>query len=167
MVNYISLPNNKVGFFMQDIDVEAATVETRVKVLSQSGANYSLFLGIENPAGDAWLDLFPDHIAIDNGGPTFDINMTEYHILRVTRDDAGKIAVYVDERQVLEGAIGGKSGRKDIIFGAGSTGGTSESFWDYVVYTTAGALSPNQLPNYASTVADDDVSGKLPIMWGK
>ena len=54
---------------------------------------------------------------------------------------------------------------KDIIFGAGSTGGSSESYWDYVVYTTAGAFSPEELPNYTSKLAVED-EGKAATCWG-
>ena len=157
---------DKVGFFMRAIDTKAATVEARVRVLSQAGASYSLLMGIEGPAGDAWMDLFPDHIAIDNGGPTHVLDMTKYHILRVTKDAKNKIVVYVDDKQVLEGTTGGNSGRFDIIFGAGSTGGSSESYWDYVVYTTAGAFPPNELSNHVLKSAVD-VYGKLPVTWGE
>lgn len=54
---------------------------------------------------------------------------------------------------------------KDIIFGAGSTGGSSESYWDYVVYTTARAFSPEELPNYTSKLAVED-EGKAATCWG-
>ena len=163
---HITDPADKVGFFMRDINVDAATVEARVRVLSQSGVSYSLLLGIEDGTTDAWLDLFPDHIGIDNGGPLQNITMTEYHILRVTKDSKNNIIVYVDDKKVLEGTTGGNSGRADIIFGAGSTGGTSESYWDYVAYTTASAFSPEKLPNYISTLSVD-VVGKLPVRWGE
>ncbi|MDQ1317129.1 MAG: hypothetical protein QG588_780 [Candidatus Poribacteria bacterium] len=163
---HITDPADKVGFFMRAIDTKVATVEARVRVLSQAGVSYSLFLGIEGPADDAWVDLFPDRIAIDNGGPTHVLDMTKYHILRVTKDAKSKIVVYVDDEKVLDGITGGNSGRFDIAFGAGSTGGSSESYWDYVVYTTAGVLPPNELPNYILK-SDVDVYGKLPVTWGK
>jgi hypothetical protein len=151
---------------MRDINVQVATVEARVRVLSQAGVGYSLLVGIEDGATDAWLDLFPDRVAIDNGGASHNVDMKGYHILRVTEDAKKNIIIYVDDEKVLEGKAGGNSGRHDIIFGAGSTAGTSESYWDYVVYTTAGAFSPKELPNYMSTLAVD-VAGKLPLKWAE
>ena len=162
---HITDPDNKVGFFMRDIKVDEATVEARVKVLSQAGVSYSLLFGIEDGVTDAWLDLFPDHIGTDNGGSIHNIDMTNYNVLRVTKDKKNKIVVYADDEKVLEGVTGGNSGRKDIIFGAGSTGGSSESYWDYVVYTTAGAFSPEELPNYTLKLAVEG-EGKAATCWG-
>jgi hypothetical protein len=157
-------PADKVCFFLPEAKgVENATVEARVRVLSQAGASYTILFGIESET-DAWLDLFPDRVQIE-GGPSHNIDMTEYHILRVTKD-GDAVTVYVDDEKVMEGPASGISDRKDdIVFGAGSTGGTGEHFWDYLVYTTAGAFSPEELPNFLSTMAVES-KGKVTTFWG-
>lgn len=163
---HINDPNDKVCFFLyEDVgEVGKATVEARVKVLSQSGATYSILMGIEDAAGYAWLDLYPDQIQLE-GGASHNVDMTEYHILRVTRDD-NEVIVYIDDEEVLDGVPSSSDGRHDIIFGAGSTGGTGEHYWDYVAFTTKGAFSPEELPNFQSFLA---VNGKEKAVtyWGK
>ncbi len=75
--------DNTVCFFMYAVDnAEAATVEARLKVLSQSGVGYSLFFGIEDGAVYTWVHLYPDRIELE-GGDSFALDMTEYHTLRI------------------------------------------------------------------------------------
>jgi len=161
---HVDDPADKVCFFLYDIESgEKGTVEARVKVLSQSGVTYTILMGIEGTT-DAWLDLFPDRIQIE-GGPSHDIDMTEYHILRVTKD-GNDVTIYVDDEEVMKGQAGAVSDRtNDIVFGAGSTAGTGEHYWDYVVFTTAGAFSPGELPNFLSTLVVES-KGKLATCWG-
>ena len=160
----ITDPADKVGFFMRKVkDAKNTTVEARVKVLSQSGVAYTILLGIEDGVTYAWLDLFPDGIQI-HGGETHKVDMTKYHILRMTRD-GDNITIYVDDEKVMEGRPGEAGDRKNIIFGAGSTAGTGEHYWDYVVFTTAGAFSPKELPNFPSTQAVESKE-KVAICWG-
>jgi len=162
---HITDPNDKVCFFMQEDvkDVSKATVEAQVKVLSQSGVGYTILMGIEDGAIYTWLDLFPDHIQLE-GSASHDVDMTEYHILRIARD-GNDVTIYVDDEKVIEGQPGGTGPRKNIIFGAGSTGGAGEHYWHYVVFTTAGAFSPKELPNFPSTQAVGS-KGKVATRWG-
>lgn len=48
-----------------------------------------------------------------------------------------------------------------VVIGAGSTGGTSESYWDYVAFTTAGAFSPAELQVVTAVTR----VGKLATTW--
>jgi hypothetical protein len=161
---HITDPDNKVCFFMQPVkNAEKATVEARVKVLSQSGVGYTILLGIEDGAIYTWLDLFPDHVQLD-GGESHKVDMTDYHILRVARD-GNDVTIYVDDEKAIQGQPGGTGDRKTIIFGAGSTAGTGEHYWDYVVFTTSGAFSPKELPNFLSMQAIES-RGKVTTCWG-
>jgi len=163
---HITDPSDKVCFFYREHkDLSHTTLEARVKVLSQSGPPYTVCLEIEDGPDTTYLCLFPDHITLV-GGPTHMVDMTEYRILRMVRD--GKtVTVYVDDEKVIEGLVGGDtSSRHAITFGAGSTPGTGEHYWDYVVYTTKGAFSPEDLPNYQSSLPVES-GGKLAICWGK
>ena len=157
-------PADKVCFFMRELeDGTVGTVEAKVKVLEQSGATYTILMGIEND-DRAWVDLFPDHIALE-GGASYDVDMTQYHIVRITRQDAG-LFVYVDGEEVLQGQVAATStSRTCIIFGAGSTGGTGDHYWDYIAYTTAGAYSPDELEDYLTSLAVES-EGKLAACWG-
>lgn len=157
--------DSTVCFFQYAVDnAEAATVEARIKVLSQSGAGYSLFFGIEDGAIYTWVHLFPDRIELE-GGDSFAVDMTEYHTLRIARD-GDNVDIYVDGAGVIAGVPGGTGDRLDIVFGTGSTSGTSESYWDYLAFTTAGAFSPDELasPGEASPVAKSPKS--LTTTWG-
>lgn len=161
---HIDDPDDKTCHLLRDAEEAGkGTLEARVKVLSQSGPLYTILMGIEDAVGYAWLDLFPDYVQIDAGG-SYNVDMTEYHILRITRDEDEVIA-YVDDEEVLKGGLTAASDRQGIIFGSGSTGGTGEHYWDYVVYTLAGAFSPEALPNYLSTLAVES-KGKAATCWG-
>jgi hypothetical protein len=163
---HINDPPGKVCFFYREQkDLSHTTLEARVKVLSQSGPPYTVCLEIEDGADTTYLCLFPDHITLV-GGPTHMVDMTEYHILRMVRDGKSMI-VYVDDEKVIEGLVGGdSSSRRAITFGAGSTPGEGEHYWDYVVYTTKGAFSPEELPNYQSSLPVES-EGKLATCWGR
>jgi hypothetical protein len=140
-------------FFLYNIAdadlMQQATIEARVKVLSQSGTNFEVLVGMQDGSNSKWLDLFPDHILLNNTNSTYDIDMTEYHILRMVRDMAN-IRIYVDEEEVInESHVGAGESWIGFIFGAGATLSESEQFWDYVVFTTEGGFSPEELPTYA------------------
>jgi hypothetical protein len=143
-------------FFLYNIAdaalMQQATIEARVKVLSQSGsANFEVLVGMQDGSNSKWLDLFPDHILLNNTNSTYDVDMTEYHILRMVRDTA-EIHIYVDDEEVIsEPYVGAGESWIGFIFGAGCTACTSEQYWDYLVFTTEGGFSPAELPSYAST----------------
>ena len=162
---HITDPDDKVCFFLPEVSgVETGTIEARVKVLSQTGANFTILFGIEDVAVDAWIDLFPDHVEVDGGG-IHDVDMTDYHTLRLAKDDT-EFIFYVDDEEVLDGTLPSTTGRQGtIIFGSGSTGGTGEHYWDYVVYTAQGAFSPEDLPNYPTTQPVES-RGKTATYWG-
>jgi len=163
---HIDDPGDKVCFFLPEAEnLETGTIEARVKVLSQSGATYTILFGIEDVGGYAWLDLFPDHIQMESG-PSYNVDMTEYHILRIAKDGID-VTIYLDDEEVLQGATNAASDRMDdIIFGAGSTGGTGEHYWDYVVFTSAGAFAPDELPNYFIATQPVESKGKSATCWG-
>ena len=141
-------------FFLYNIAdaalMQQATIEVRVKVLSQSGANFEVLVGMQDGSNSKWLDLFPDHIMLNNSNSTYDVDMTEYHILRMVRDTED-IHIYVDDVEVIsEPHVGAGESWIGFIFGAGATVSTSEQYWDYLVFTTEGGFSPEELPSYAS-----------------
>jgi len=141
-------------FFLYNIPdaalMQQATIEARVKVLSQSGTNFEVLVGMQDGSNSKWLDLFPDHILLNNTNSTYDIDMTEYHILRMVRDTED-IHIYVDDEEVIsEPHVGAGESWIGFIFGAGATVSTSEQYWDYLVFTTEGGFSPEELPSYAS-----------------
>lgn len=157
-------PSDKTCHVMRPVENgEKGTVEARVKVLAQSGVSYTILMGIEDGAIYTWIDLYTDYIQLE-GGAAYDVDMSEYHTLRLTRD-LNDVAVYVDDEEVIVGQPGGTGVRKDIIFGSGSTAGTGEHYWDYVVFTMEGAFSPDELPNYPSTLAVES-KGKITACWG-
>ncbi|TKJ39537.1 MAG: hypothetical protein CEE38_02090 [Planctomycetes bacterium B3_Pla] len=135
--------------------MQQATIEARVKVLSQSGsADFEVLVGIQDGSNSKWLDLFPDHILLNNTSSTYDIDMTEYHILRMVRD-TDDIRIYVDDEEVIsEPHVGAGESWIGFIFGAGCTACTSEQYWDYLVFTTEGGFSPEELPSYASMLGE-------------
>ena len=159
---------NDVGqnhcFFLYNIEdaalMEEATIEARVKVLSQSGsANFEVLFGMQDGSNSKWLDLFPDHILLDSSTVTYDVDMTEYHILRMVRNGA-QIRIYVDDEEVIsEAHVGAGEGWIGFIFGAGCTSCTSEQFWDYLAFTTEGGFSPQELPSYASMRRPAELAG--------
>ncbi|MCP4263444.1 MAG: hypothetical protein GY774_38940 [Planctomycetes bacterium] len=139
--------------------MQQATIEARVKVLSQSGsANFEVLVGMQDGSNSKWLDLFPDHILLNNTTSTYDVDMTEYHILRMVRD-TDDIHIYVDDEEVIsEPHVGAGESWIGFIFGAGCTACTSEQYWDYLVFTTEGAFSPGELPSYASIRGTPDLA---------
>ncbi len=146
-------------FFLYNVaDValmQQATIEARVKVLSQSGsANYEVLVGMQDGSNSKWLDLFPDHILLNSTSSTYDVDMTEYHILRMVRD-TDDIRIYVDDEEVIsEPHVGAGESWVGFIFGAGCTACKSEQYWDYLVFTTEGGFSPDELPSYASMLSE-------------
>jgi len=143
--------------------MQQATIEARVKVLSQSGsANFEVLVGIQDGSNSKWLDLFPDHILLNATSSTYDVDMTEYHILRMVRDTED-IHIYVDDVEVIsEPHVGAGESWIGFIFGAGCTACTSEQYWDYLVFTTEGAFSPEELPSYASIRKPGSAYGPKP-----
>ena len=155
-------------FFLYNIADEAlmqqATIEARVKVLSQSGsANFEVLVGMQDGSNSKWLDIFPDHILLNDTTSTYDVDMTEYHVLRMVRD-TDDIHIYVDDVEVIsEPHVGAGESWMGFIFGAGCTSCTSEQYWDYLVFTTEGGFSPEELPSYASIRGTPDLAyGSMP-----
>jgi len=141
-------------FFLYNIAdadlMQEATIEARVKVLSQTGTNFEVLVGMQDGSNSKWLDLFPGHILLDSSNSTYDIDMTEYHILRMVRN-IENIRIYVDEEEVISVShTGAGESWIGFIFGAGATLSESEQFWDYIVFTTEGGFSPEELPTYDS-----------------
>jgi hypothetical protein len=142
-------------FFLYNVTdaglMQQATIEARVKVLSQSGsANYEVLVGMQDGSNSKWLDFFPDHILLDSSSSTYDVDMMEYHVLRMVRDSAN-IRIYVDDEEVMnQDHTGAGESWVGFIFGAGCTKCMSEQYWDYIVFTTEGGYSPDELPSYAS-----------------
>jgi len=139
--------------------MQQATIEARVKVLSQSGsADFEVLVGMQDGSNSQWLDLFPDHILLNNTSSTHDVDMTEYHILRMARDTE-EIRIYVDDVEVIsEPHVGAGESWIGFIFGAGCTACTSEQYWDYLAFTTQGGFSPDELPSYATIRGTPDLA---------
>jgi hypothetical protein len=139
--------------------MQQATIEARVKVLSQSGsADFEVLVGMQDGSNSQWLDLFPDHILLNNTGTTYDVDMTEYHVLRMVRDTED-IRIYVDDVEVIsEPYVGAGESWIGFIFGAGCTACTSEQYWDYLAFTTQGGFSPDELPSYARIRGTPDLA---------
>lgn len=78
--------------------------------------------------------------------------------------DTTYLGLFPDHIQLVGGDT---SSRHAITFGAGSTGGAAEHYWDYVAYTTAGAFTPDELPDYFSTAMAVEASGKLTVRWAE
>ncbi|MHC4519730.1 MAG: discoidin domain-containing protein, partial [Planctomycetota bacterium] len=151
-------------FFLYNVEdaalMEEATIEARVKVLSQSGsADFEVLVGMQDGSNSKWLDLFPDHILLDSSSAAYDVDMTEYHVLRMVRN-ADEIRIYVDDEEVMsEAHVGAGESWIGFIFGAGCTSCRSEQFWDYLVFTTEGGFSPEELPSYASMRRPVELAG--------
>ncbi|MEK6704727.1 MAG: hypothetical protein AABZ06_02980 [Bdellovibrionota bacterium] len=161
---HITDPADKVCFFMRDIDDPShVTYEARLKVLSQSGPGFTVDFTLEDGAVQTSVYLYPDHI--ESAGISHNVDMTQYHILRMTRD-GDKVSVYIDDKKVIDRPAGGDAtSRKDFTFGAGSTGGAAEHYWDYVAFTTAGAFSPKELPNLFLSIQAVEGRDKLATRW--
>ncbi|MBL7188436.1 MAG: hypothetical protein ISS70_19085 [Phycisphaerae bacterium] len=155
-------------FFLYNIAdsalMQQATIEARVKVLSQSGsADFEVLVGMQDGSNSQWLDLFPDHILLNNTSSTHDVDMTEYHILRMVRD-TDDLHIYVDDVEVIsEPHVGAGESWIGFIFGAGCTACTSEQYWDYLAFTTQGGFSPEELASYATIRGTPDLAyGPVP-----
>lgn len=158
-------------FFLYNVQdaavMEQATIEAQVKVLSQSGsAEFEVLVGMQDGSRSKWLDLFPDHIKLDSSNETYDVDMTEYHVVRMTRDGE-EVTIYLDDAEVISCPhVGAGESWRGFIFGAGCTACKSEQYWNYLVFTTEGAFSPEELPSYASTLPVAS-RGKLAICWAE
>jgi len=158
---HLTDPDNMVTFYMRPHDdLSNTTMEARVKVISQDGVWYTCFMEIMDGANTIAMGLFPDHITVSGIGDHF-LDMTEYHVLRIAKTD-GDAIIYVDDEQVLEGHTDYSDDRHSPSFGAGSTGGAAEHYWDYVAYTTKGAFSPEELSNLLAVESE----GKVATCWG-
>lgn len=131
-------------WFEEQADAEHTTLEARVKSLQNTDGN-AVCMSIDNQVGLARLFAFPDGVEIWEGGKKHSVDMKEYRILRITREGQN-VKAYVDGKEVLSGAP--KSYNWDfsrVVFGALSSTGIGEAYWDYIAYTTEGAFSPAEL----------------------
>lgn len=164
-LHYADLEGNKVCFFMRDHDdLSNATLEARIKCLFLDGAWYTVCLEIKDGDDTIGLGFSPGQITFGDLD-SYDIDMTEYHVIRIVKT-GGYAEIYVDDEKVLEGDPGNSDDRHCVTIGEGSTGGKAEHYWDYVVYTTAGAFPPNELPNYFTSAAAVESEGKVATCWG-
>ncbi len=124
----------------------SVTLEARVKVLSSAsplGPNSSgVGFGVSSYGGQ-YVRMWPDKIGVMIGSsnyPTFySVDMTQFHTIRLDYDsNARSFNVWVDGSSVLVGSASGGNIGGGIVFGAPYlvAGATSDSYWDYVAYTT-------------------------------
>ena len=149
-------------WFDKKEDAEHTTIEARVKSLNNTDG-HAVCMSIDNQGALARLFMFPDHLEIWEAGQKHNVDMTSYHIVRLTRKGK-EVKAYLDDKEVLKGAP------KDyvwdysrVVFGALSSAGIGEAYWDYIAYTTQGAFSPDEL---RSGLAVEFV-GKLTTSWVK
>ncbi len=146
-------------------DMEVATIEIRVKSLSNSDG-WAVHVGIEDTVWSAVLFIFPDHIELWNvQNSVVKVDMTDFHVLRVAKNE-DEVLVFIDNFGKGQEALKTKAASracpecKRVLFGAGSSAGQGESFWDYVRYTTEGAFS-----EFEESDAAVNLNGKLTTTW--
>ena len=115
------------------------TVEARVSVASATAKN-AVRLAATTMGFSTFVSLYPDRLVAsfssraDAHEAVYLADLAAFRTVRIATDSSGHSCVWVDgvlaaEGWTSEGYQGG------IMFGAGSTTGTSESYWDYVAYS--------------------------------
>ncbi len=115
-------------------------VEARLKVVSCSGPAGVVLL-VADGEHEAGLTFYPDRIELHHLGWSHRVNTTdEFHTYRV-RIEGPRIALWIDESQVLDDASlpphPAHRGRNLVGFGSCSSGATGEALWEFVRYRSA------------------------------
>ena len=148
----------RLAFFKHEVNFDTGTAEARVKSLENTDG-WAVGFGMGDGSLEIDVHMYPERVEIYKG-PKHDVDMNEYRIVRAVKD--GKNAtIYVDGKQVLKGAVIASTNL--FWWGAGSSNGIVDGYWDYVAYTLSGAFSPDKLPS--PLVAPVEKHGKLASTW--
>jgi len=151
-------------------ELSKATIEVRLKVVKVVGGptGWAAYFGLHDPKSVAYVlceDIQLQFYATGCGGwrpcPQ-DVDMTEYHIVRLTKN-GGDFKVYLDnEKEPLWEGEGeaGEVEEPQVSFGDGTGTAGADSYWDYVAYTTEGAFTPD-----VPVVLAVESGGKLATTW--
>jgi len=150
-------------------NLSKATIEVKLKVVQVVGeTGWAAYFGLHDPKSVAYVLCEDKQLQVYAAGcggwrpcPQ-DIDMTEYHIVRLTKDGED-FKVYLDDEKkpLWEGK--GEAGEVEeptVTLGDGTGTAGAESYWDYVAYTTDGAFPPDVPVVFA--VAS---GGKLTTTW--
>jgi len=148
----------RLAFFKHEVEFDTGTTEVRVKSLENTDG-WAVGFGMGDGSSEIDVHMYPEHVEIYKGSK-HDVDMKTYRVVRAVKE--GKNAtIYVDGKQVLKGVVFASTNL--FWWGAGSSGGIGDGYWDYVAYTLSGAFSPDKLPSpLAATV---EPRGKLTTMW--
>ena len=124
-----------------------ATVLARMRCAS-GGDTYANNLTLADAQHSEELYLKGDGVlGLRQSGVEVPVSTAQWHTYRVTIQNAD-LMVYLDEEPNplvdLRGGFSGGSGGQRVIIGSGSSPGTQDIYYDYVYWTTGGALAPGE-----------------------
>lgn len=151
-------------------NLSKGTIEARVKVLQVVGepTGWAAYFGLHDPKTVAYALCEDKQLQVYAAGCAGwqpcpqDVDMTEYHIVRLTKDGED-FKVYLDdgEKPIWEGkGEAGEVEKPTISLGDGTGTAGADSYWDYVAYTTDGAFPPDVPVMFAV-----ELEGKLTTTW--
>ena len=146
-LHLVSNDNGEATYLRTESGIDNAvgtTIELRVKMISgYTFADQIDVMGLELRDGvrSVWLDIFSDAIATK--GETYEMDTTDdYHVYHMTRLGT-TLKVYVDGVLRITDNTSWVGAQKHVLFTGGYWyGGSVESSWDYVYYSTGGAFVP-------------------------
>ena len=122
------------------------TVITRARCASHGpDTTYTGNIMVEDGSRKESLKILTDRIETGESGQTYFLDGTAWHVYRMTTEGT-EFKVYVDEdpTPVLQGTMGTTTSTNRVMFGSGSSTGTQDIYFDYVRYTSNGALLPGE-----------------------
>ncbi len=150
-------------------NLSKATIEARLKVVQVAGqTGWAAYFGLHDPKTVAYVlceDTQLQVYAAGCGGwqpcPQ-EVDMTEYHVVRLTKDgDDFKVYFDGEKKPLWEGqGEAGETDKPTVTLGDGTGTAGADSYWDYVAYTTDGAFLPD-----VSVVFAVESKGKLTTTW--
>jgi hypothetical protein len=148
----------RLAFFKHEVNFDTGTAEVRVKSLENTDG-WAVGFGMGDGSLEIDVHMYPDRVEIYQGSK-YDVDMKTYRVVRAVKE--GKNAtIYVDGKQVLKGVVFASTNL--FWWGAGSSNGIGDGYWDYLAYTLSGAFSPDKLPS--PLVAPVESRGKLTTTW--
>ena len=133
-------------YSLEDTDISNSggfTIEARIRVVTSGGPS-DCIMGVELASGAPWIYIYIDDTSIEiNDGTqlaTYTMDTTDnFHIYRMTVRDS-VATVWVDGVQRMQATSLDTSGTGQLVeFGCFGEGGSYESQWDYVYFTSANA----------------------------
>ncbi len=158
------------------VGLSKVTIEARIKVVTSPKGDTAT-MGISGIASVLFFDDKIQLCSLVKQEPTYDVDMTNgYHIVRlvidVVKDDIDA-KIYLDnkakpilEHQSVKPEFGKPLGevRLHLSFGCRTGMELSESYWDYIAYTTEGTFSPSEL--HSPRREPVEPQGNLITTWG-